>query len=394
MSVNEHVTLRFRGLMLEKFISRALDSGVTFEAVKRLGRREARLLTDAEGARRLMKMAERFALDVSITQRGGPGALYKKAVNRLTLPLCVLVCAALSLMFLSRLWVIEINLIDGTSDKAPIVRALETLGIVPGTRMDDIEVKGLSLALMAEAGDFAYIGARKQGVRLLIEATRELPAPGVYNPKAARDLIASRDALLVSLDVMAGTAAVQPGQVVRQGQVLVRGEERDGRETTRGVCALGAATGRVWVTGEAEGSMTEEILTDTGRVRTRSEVRFMDHSLELTGAEAFELERVEVERLAIGGLVLPLHIVRTAHIEQRRDTRRASEDEVKAKITQIALEEALSKVPEGVSPVDKWIDYSMIEGENIRARAVVELKLNIAVARGAAGESASPISTY
>ena len=40
-------------------------------------------------------------------------------------------------------------------------------------------------------------------------------------------------------------------------------------------------------------------------------------------------------------------------------------------------------LPEGVQPVDKWIEYSMIEGEIVRARAVVEIRPNIAVAREA-----------
>ena len=62
---------------------------------------------------------------------------------------------------------------------------------------------------------------------------------------------------------------------------------------------------------------------------------------------------------------------------------RADEAALKEQIGKIALEEALSALPEGVQPVDKWIEYSMIEGEIVRARAVVEIRPNIAVAREA-----------
>ncbi|MGJ4851490.1 sporulation protein YqfD [Bacillota bacterium Meth-B3] len=379
----ERVTLRFRGLMLERFLSRALESGVAFETVRRQSGREATLVTGAEGCDRLLKIAERFALDVVVLERRGLDALLRRMLRRATLPLALALCAALALSFLSRLWIVDIRLIDGTFDDAPIHRALEAVGVTPGTRMDAIEAKRLSLNLMAEAPDFAYIGARKQGVRLLIEATRELPAPDLYNPRAARDLVAGRDALLVSLDVMAGTAAAAPGQVVRRGQVLVRGEERDKRETTRGVCALGAALGRAWLTGVAERALVVPTLKDTGRRERASELRMPGFSLPLTRADGFAEQRVEVERLPIGGLVLPLHIVRTSFIEQERHEVSLDPESVKAEITKTALADALSQLPSGVSPVDKWVDYSMIEGGSVRARAVVEIKLNIAVARGA-----------
>ena len=377
----EHVALRFRGLMLEKFLQRALKEGVRFESVRREGGRQAVLVTDQAGSRTLMALAERFALDVKEISRHGPGVWLRRLRGRWTLPFALILCGFFSFSFFSRLWLVDVKMLDNSGGEAPIFLALEQLGLTPGAPLGRVDGKALSLSLQALCPEFSYIGVRTQGVRMLVEATRAQLAPDVYDPEAARDLVAAQDALLLSLDVMAGTAAAQPGQVVRKGQVLIRGEERDGRETTRGVCALGAAIGRVWLSGEAEAPLSRTVLRDTGRVSYGRSLCLLDWSLPLKETQGYANERLNTRRLPVGGLLLPLNILEVAHIEQSAAEETADLESVKAEITKIAMNDALSSLPEGVQPVDKWVDYSMIEGDIVRARAVVEIRPNIAVAR-------------
>lgn len=381
--MSERVTLRFRGLRLERFLQRALENEARFESVERKGAREALLVTDARGAEALNVLARRFALDVTEISRGGPGAILRRLQKRWTLGAALLVCGLLSCLFLSRLWIIEVRFLDGSADKSGVFSALHSLGAVPGAAMREIDPKRLALSIQSMRPELSYVGARARGVRLLVEATYALPAPDIYNPEAARDLVASRDALLVSLDVMSGTAAAKPGQVVRKGQVLIRGEERDGRETTRGVCALGSAMARVWTTGEAEAHIMREAWRDTGNVRRGRRLELMGWTLPVARAEPYPLERLETRETYIGGMLLPLRVQETLHIEREKYVYRPDERALREEIAKIAIDRALSEAPEGVSPVDKWVDYSMIEGEIIRARAAAEFRLNIAVSREA-----------
>lgn len=381
--MGERVVLRFRGLMVEKFLGRALNSGVTFEAVEPVGAREARLVTSAQGAATLMKLAERFALDVTEVERTGLRTLGRRIMRRATLPLSLLLGAALTMAFLGRLWVIDVVLLDGSADAAPICEALEARGVRPGVRADSIDPKQLSLALEDEAGEFSYIGVRRQGVRLLVEATRALPAPELYDHTAARDLVASRDALLVSLDVMAGTARAQVGHVVKKGDLLIGGEERDGRETTRGVCARGAAVGKVWLTGEAEAATGQLVAVPTGATEQSSELTLVNRSITLTSARGFADQRITVERLPIGGLIVPLHIVRTTYEQQQMVDVPRDIEALKEEIAQKALEMAEAQLPQGIVPIDKWTEFRMIEGGRLRARVTLEIEMNVAVAREA-----------
>ena len=378
----ERVTLRFRGRMLEKLIHHAMIQGIVFESIVRTKKAEAMLITDARGAAVLMELAERFHLDVRPVRRAGFNALKRRVIRRGTLVLSMAVGIFFAVQFLSRVWVIDVHMLDAGTDDMPIYEALDSLGIAPGIAVDLVDTRTLSMMIAQRVADYAYVDVKRQGVRLLVTAAHEWAAPDIYNVKNARDLIANQDALILQVNAMAGTSAVKPGQVVKRGQVLIEGKERDGRETTRGVCALGSVIARVWVTGISQSDTAQLTLVDTGRIREERQVRMKDYVWKMSDCEPFETERIIETRLPIGALFLPVHVVRTRHIEQKWTTVALDSDALREKITNLALEQAHSKLPSGVSTVDKWVDYSMIERGRLRARAVLEFHENIAVSRG------------
>ena len=73
--------------------------------------------------------------------------------------------------------------------------------------------------------------------------------------ETARDLVAACDGVIVSVNAQSGEAAVEAGDTVRKGDVLIRGEERAGAEETRGISARGEVVARTWVEAEADVSL-------------------------------------------------------------------------------------------------------------------------------------------
>ena len=158
---------------------------------------------------------------------------------------------------------------------------------------------------------------------------------------------------------------------------------RTGKESVRDVAALGSVTARIWITGEAESPATAVEKRYTGRTCASSKVTTPWFEIALTHPEEYEMSDIQVEKLPVGGLFIPLYIERAVHTEYALFPAETDMDALKAYIQGISEKNALQNAPESAEIIDKWTDFSMIESEDIiHARTVVEMEMEIAVVRG------------
>ena len=245
----------------------------------------------------------------------------------------------------------------------------------------------LELTLSARSEEFSFVGARVQGVRLLVEVAPSLEAPEIYELEAARDLVAACDGVIVSVNAQSGVAAVKSGDTVRKGDVLIRGEERVSNEEVRGVAARGEVIARTWAEAEAEVSTVRLERVYTAAIAQKASCACFPGSSPSPPPNRFLSARRRWSSCPVGGLYLPLMIERTTYTEYELRAVERDAEAVKAELSEhlFALLEA-NIAAQGVNSlqiVDKWIDYSMIEEGSMRAHAVLEVHRDIATTRDA-----------
>lgn len=396
-AINRDVQLEIEGYLLERLLQRALARGAEFARIRRVGARKMCVSADETSAAILIEMCRRYGLNCREISRGGRFALREWIKKRWTLLPGMLLGLTLCAVFLSRLWWVDIVFTGpgaGMGSAAEMRRCIRSAGIHPGMPASALDTGVLQKKLMASAGDFSYIGVRRQGVRLLVEAAPELPAPELYQRGYARDLVAARDGVVLSVNAKSGTACVKPGDTVRAGQTLIRGEEavakdgETGEEITTGVSALGEVNARCWYEGSAEGYLLERKLRRTGNARASCRLRLMDFSLNILESEAFAREECETEILPVVGLYLPLEIVRSTHYETVLEERNVDSSELRARLASLARADALAKMSRDGVEAQKilcWEDCAQ-EGNTLRVRAVYEICTDIATTRDALTE--------
>ena len=248
----------------------------------------------------------------------------------------------------------------------------------------DLDAEALQGELAAADGDCSFVGARLQGVRLHIELAAAVAEPELYELDGGRDLVAGCDGVVESVRVLSGAAAVAPGDVVRRGQTLIRGEERVTKEETRSIAALGDVTVRTWTQGEAAAPIRRTVWRDTGRKSVSAELRLWDFSRPLTGKEEYARFRAKTETLPVGGMFLPLEIVRTTRWETEPRPEASDPNALERNLTLLARAQALSMRPETPCEIAReWTEKQTDADGNLRVRAVVEWKTSVAVTRGA-----------
>lgn len=385
--MNGLISLRIEGLMLEKLIARAMSEGAVFRRIDRPDSRLMEIQADPASAQILCDLCERFSIRCEILSRRGQDAVLRRLKSRATLIAGILICLACMSMFLSRVWIVDVELTDGRSGSTEtLASTLSEMGIHPGMVQSDLDAGLLEEELAARAPDYSFIGVRLQGVRLLIEATPAVAEPELYALENARDLVAQCDGVVLSVRVLSGIPCVQPGDTVVRGQTLIRGEERISKEENRGVSALGDVIARTWHEGTACAPIHRTETTYTGRHSTSSHIRLLRFEWPLLEGETYPTQKTETEILPIGGLFLPFEIRRTIALETQNRTVECDETALHAALARMAFADAGIKLtqshPGNCEIADRWIEYTQ-SGGLLTARAVYETHTNIAVTRDA-----------
>lgn len=147
----------------------------------------------------------------------------------------------LALLFLlagsQRVWRVEIA--GAGPYQADLAAYLAEEGIRPGMLRTGFDAAALEESLTWRYPETAWFHVYVSGMTLRVECTQGHPMPEQVSGQPG-DLVASRDGVVETIEVFAGTAAVRPGDIVRKGQVLIRGQERGRDESVSAVQARAA----------------------------------------------------------------------------------------------------------------------------------------------------------
>lgn len=383
------VCLRVQASLPQRLVQEAERAGISLaEASCPDGERLVVRLSPS-GARAFTALCERWSLPVEVVRVSGSGAILAYLKSRITLLAGVAVFLALTLLALGRVWRVDIQFTGSAADageRAAIEEALSGLGIHPGMSARGVDPARLSESLSARLPGYSYVGAKRQGVRLLIEAAPEVDRPELYALDAPRDLYARQDGIVVSVNVRAGEPCVRPGDTVRRGQLLIRGEEKARDDGTRAIAALGEVVVRAWVEGEAALPEREVRVVPTGRESAASALTLFDLRLPLSAGEVYPEQRVDVERLPVGGLFLPMEILRETRREVRAQAEGVDGATLEARLAALARADARIRFyeenPGDYAILREWLQYED-RGGGRSARAVLEITTDTAVEREA-----------
>jgi similar to stage IV sporulation protein len=134
-----------------------------------------------------------------------------------------IVIFAIGLYFLSTfVWTIEIST-ERNMPPYEIRRDLLAYGIKPGTPKKAIDVYALEEMMSRDKDNVLWVRARIEGSKLIVNIAERLTPPEIVTEDMPCDIVAQEDGEIISIFTTAGTAVVKPGDIVKRGQLLVKG---------------------------------------------------------------------------------------------------------------------------------------------------------------------------
>ena len=380
------VAFTVEGLNTERFIRQAGGQGVRLTGLRRPAPRKVSAEAAEDDLPALQELALRGGWKLTIGARRGAGRAADWLRARWVLAAAAAIAGAALLAASRVMWRIEI--VDAGTYDADIRIALTELGVTVPALRSQVDIGALRDALEWRYPRIAWFECGWRGSTLVVRPVEGVLPRTDSDSDGACDVVASRDGVVQTVVTKAGTPVVKAGDIVRAGDVLIKGEERTSDGAVRPVAARGSVIARVWEGASVRMPATETVTIYTGEEQTVWTIRTPWFDLWPMGESPYAQYDTAVSQMPFGGIFLPM----TLHVETRMEaqctTRMRDMDDLEADAYEAAVRKLHEKVGFEESLIDIWGNCSMIDSENVLSVAIGEMRVEIGTRAPTSGMAA------
>ena len=158
-----------------------------------------------------------------ILERRGAAFKIKKYLHRFGFSFGVILVSALIFYLSNTVVKIEINGAYDDAQRAQIRELLATEGVKPGAYIPSLNFMKISTELFSKSDEVAWASLGSVGSVVYVNVSMSTNKPETESTRIPTNIVASRDAVIVSAKVLTGQLSVLVGDAVHKGQMLVSG---------------------------------------------------------------------------------------------------------------------------------------------------------------------------
>lgn len=311
------VRIRVTGAFPERFLNLCGMEGVRFWDVKQEDAHTLTLTLPGNRLKRGRELAGRAMCEAETLEGRGLPFFLGRFRDRYAL-IAGLLFAIFGAVWLSRyILVVEVTGNQILSDSV-ILTELERQGFGVGSYGPAVDERALSNAVLLELPELSFLSVNISGVYAEVVVRESEEPPELEDRSEAADIVAVTDGVILNLAPVVGRCAVEEGQAVLSGEVLISGLETHERGDGSGVVLSSShvrAEGEVW-------AMTSRTLRSciplecirkqpTGKPRTVCALNILKKFIKFysdSSIPALSCDKIKCNRAVTlpGGTVLPL----------------------------------------------------------------------------------------
>ena len=280
------VTLTARGLFPERLLNLCAQQGVPCWGVEWQDGTTLRLTTHRSRLPLVDKLARRAGCELTVEGRWG----LPDFLGRFRRRYGFLLGLALSLAAVCVLsqFVLTIHVTGNeTVSTARILSQLRREGVRPGVYGPGLDRKTIAQRALLDLEELSWMSINLYGTRLEVVVREAVPSPEITDETGYYHVAAEADGIITQVEPLAGEAAVQEGDTVAKGEVLISGLisiqpplYSDQPVQYYQTHARGRVYARTWRTLEAVIPLQAQTKAYTGEERTLWSLRLLDRRVD------------------------------------------------------------------------------------------------------------------
>lgn len=218
------IKLQIQSLMPERFINLLWNRGVYVQNIYRIDITTVNLEVNLSDFKTVEEIAKITDSKIKILQRRGLSFLLLRFRKKITLIGGIIIFAIIIYYLSTFIWRIEIKA-DRHLSPYEIRAQLSLLGISPGINKSKLNVYALEEKIIKNNDNIMWVRARIEGSKLKVSIAERVIPPNIVTDDSICDMVAKMDGQIVRVYTISGTPVVKPGDVVKKGQTLIKGEQ-------------------------------------------------------------------------------------------------------------------------------------------------------------------------
>ena len=369
------VAVTVEGLNLGRFIRQAGEKGIRLTSLRRTSPKRMTALVREDALPDLQELAFAGGWKLIQGNRQGVGRTAEWLRGRWLFAAAVCMGMVALVLCSQVVWRIEIE--GGGPYHADILGAVEELGIHTPLLRKQVDLGALRDALEWRYPRLAWVECGWRGTALVVRPVEGALPDEKHAEDASMDVVAARDGVIHQIVTISGTTVAKPGDVVREGEVLIRGAERTSDGNVKPVAARGNVTARVWIGASVRMPVNEHVTEYTGNEEQTWTLRVPWFDLWPMEACSYDQYDTAVSETALCGMFFPVKVRSERRMEATITTSARDREELEAEAYAAAVHKLKEKLSPEESLIDIWGNCSMIDNETILSVAVGETIVEI-----------------
>lgn len=326
-----YVRIEVEGYYIERFINICQNKKILIWNLKRQKGVKLYLNIGIKDFKELKVIARKTNCKIKIKKKKGiPFILHKYKKRKIFAIFLILIAFAIYTSS-KYVWNIEVQVEDNLKIEQ-IEDDLSDLGLRKGMLKSKIETDKLINELRLKRNDISWIGIDLKGTNVIVKVVKADEKPYLLDNSDYCNIVASKSGVITKIIAQNGTAVVNVGDEVNEGDILIAGYMEGKYTDKRYVHSLGEVRAKIKYSKSERIYLKQEELRDTGDKEKKFQIKFNNFQINfyktLSKFKIYDTIYTEKKLKIFSNFYLPISIVEITNKEQVKETREYSKEEV------------------------------------------------------------------
>lgn len=326
-----YVRIEVEGYYIERFINICQNKKILIWNLKRQKGVKLFLNIGIKDFKKLKNIARKTNCKIKISKKKGIPFILHRYKKRKIFAIFLIIIAFAIYTSSKYVWNIEVQVEDNLQIEQ-IEEDLADLGLRKGVRKSKIETDKLINELRLKRNDISWIGIDLKGTNVIVKAVKADEKPDLLDNSDYCNIVASKSGVITKIIAQNGTAVVNVGDEVNEGDILIAGYMEGKYTDKRYVHSLGVVQAKIKYQKSEKFYLNQENLRDTGNEEKKFQIKFNNFQINfyktLSKFKIYDTIYTEKNLKIFSNFYLPISVVEITNKEQVKETQKYSKEEV------------------------------------------------------------------